>query len=259
MSPSEFVFLAGGLALGVLAGGALIEVFRARPAAQREVRVTISTGPAGGAPRPWPRRSWRPRWREGATMSSPHGPRATERPFGAVRGRRSRSWPGIRPVPRGPRERARHGPGRAGRPVRGAARGCRRGVRARGPDGRGGGRGPRATARCATRLRRARGTPRARGRDGRSADDPRGQGRGPGAVPAQPARGAGPGGGRRGRRGLAARDQPDQRPHPRGGPRDGARGRRRDRSCSGPSSRPAWTRTSPGSAASTRPRHAGPR
>lgn len=48
LSPSEFVFLAGGLALGVLAGGAFIEVFRARPAAQREVRVTISPGPARG-------------------------------------------------------------------------------------------------------------------------------------------------------------------------------------------------------------------
>lgn len=47
MSPSEFVFLAGGLALGLLAGGALIEVFRARPAAQREVRVTVSAGPFG--------------------------------------------------------------------------------------------------------------------------------------------------------------------------------------------------------------------
>ncbi len=45
MSPSEFSFLAGGLALGVIAGGALIEVIRARPAARREVRVTISPGP----------------------------------------------------------------------------------------------------------------------------------------------------------------------------------------------------------------------
>lgn len=48
MSPSEFAFLAGGLALGLLAGGALIEVFRARPAARREVRVTVAAGPAGG-------------------------------------------------------------------------------------------------------------------------------------------------------------------------------------------------------------------
>ena len=47
VSPSEFVFLAWGLALGVLAGGALIEVFRARPAAQRGVRVTVSAAPAG--------------------------------------------------------------------------------------------------------------------------------------------------------------------------------------------------------------------
>ena len=84
MSPSEFVFLAGGLALGVLAGGAFIEVFRARPAAQREVRVTVSAGPAGG---------------RAATLATPlaaselaHGrddvfapeARATERPFGSA-------------------------------------------------------------------------------------------------------------------------------------------------------------------------------
>jgi hypothetical protein len=48
VSPSEFIFLACGLALGLLAGGAVIEVFRARPAAQREVRVTISAGPSSG-------------------------------------------------------------------------------------------------------------------------------------------------------------------------------------------------------------------
>ncbi len=48
MSPSELVFLSGGLALGVLAGGAFIEVIRARPAARREVRVTVSTMPSGG-------------------------------------------------------------------------------------------------------------------------------------------------------------------------------------------------------------------
>jgi hypothetical protein len=48
VSPSEFVFLAGGLALGVLAGGVLIEIIRARPAARREVRLTISAGPSGG-------------------------------------------------------------------------------------------------------------------------------------------------------------------------------------------------------------------
>ncbi len=47
MSPSELVLLAGGLAFGALAGGALIEVIRARPAARREVRVTVSTGPFG--------------------------------------------------------------------------------------------------------------------------------------------------------------------------------------------------------------------
>jgi len=44
VSPSELVFLAGGLALGVFAGGALIEITRARPASRREVRVTISAG-----------------------------------------------------------------------------------------------------------------------------------------------------------------------------------------------------------------------
>src|SRR5450759_600137 len=48
VSPSEFVFLACGLTLGLFAGGALIEVFRARPAARREVRVTVTAGPAGG-------------------------------------------------------------------------------------------------------------------------------------------------------------------------------------------------------------------
>ena len=48
MSPSEFAFLAGGLVLGLLAGGAFVEVIRARPAARREVRVTVSAGPAGG-------------------------------------------------------------------------------------------------------------------------------------------------------------------------------------------------------------------
>jgi hypothetical protein len=90
VSPSEFVFLAGGLALGVLAGGALIEVFRARPAAQREVRVTVSAGPAGG---------------RASTLATPlvaselaHGrddvfapeARATERPFGPATRERAR-------------------------------------------------------------------------------------------------------------------------------------------------------------------------
>jgi hypothetical protein len=82
VSPSEFVFLACGLTLGLFAGGALIEVFRARPAAQREVRVTVSAGPVGG---------------RAATLATPllaselvHGrddvfapeAGATERPFG---------------------------------------------------------------------------------------------------------------------------------------------------------------------------------
>ena len=47
MSRSELVLLAGGLALGAFAGGALIEIIRARPAARREVRVTVSAGPSG--------------------------------------------------------------------------------------------------------------------------------------------------------------------------------------------------------------------
>jgi len=82
VSPSEFAFLACGLALGLFAGGALIEVIRARPAAQREVRVTVSAGPARS---------------RAATLATPllaselvHGrddlfapdAEATERPFG---------------------------------------------------------------------------------------------------------------------------------------------------------------------------------
>ena len=43
MTASEFVFLALGLALGVAAGAALIEILRARPPAPREVRVTVAT------------------------------------------------------------------------------------------------------------------------------------------------------------------------------------------------------------------------
>ena len=41
MSPSEFFFLAAGLVLGIGVGAGLTEVLRARPAARREVRVTI--------------------------------------------------------------------------------------------------------------------------------------------------------------------------------------------------------------------------
>jgi hypothetical protein len=82
VSPSEFVFLAGGLALGLLAGSVLIGAVRARPAARREVRVTVSTGAAGS---------------RAATLATPllvselaHGrddvfapeARSTERPFG---------------------------------------------------------------------------------------------------------------------------------------------------------------------------------
>ncbi len=47
MSPSESVFLASGLALGLLASVVLVRGLRARPAGARGVRVTISTGSAG--------------------------------------------------------------------------------------------------------------------------------------------------------------------------------------------------------------------
>ena len=43
MTVSEFGFLAMGLLLGLAAGVALIETFRVRPAAPREVRVTVAT------------------------------------------------------------------------------------------------------------------------------------------------------------------------------------------------------------------------
>ena len=43
MTAGEFTFLAMGLALGVAAGAALVEVLRARPPAPREVRVTVAT------------------------------------------------------------------------------------------------------------------------------------------------------------------------------------------------------------------------
>jgi hypothetical protein len=42
VSPSEFFFLAAGLVLGIAVGAGLTEVLRARPAARREVRVTVS-------------------------------------------------------------------------------------------------------------------------------------------------------------------------------------------------------------------------
>jgi len=42
LTPSEVAFLALGLVLGVASGAALIEVLRARPAAAREVRVTVA-------------------------------------------------------------------------------------------------------------------------------------------------------------------------------------------------------------------------
>ena len=42
MTAGEFAFLALGLVLGVASGAALIEVFRARPPAARQVRVTVS-------------------------------------------------------------------------------------------------------------------------------------------------------------------------------------------------------------------------
>ncbi|HYH94238.1 MAG TPA: hypothetical protein VD763_13850 [Candidatus Saccharimonadales bacterium] len=43
MTTSEFAFLVMGLVLGVAAGAALVEFLRARPAAPREVRVTVAT------------------------------------------------------------------------------------------------------------------------------------------------------------------------------------------------------------------------
>lgn len=42
MSPSEFFFLVAGLVLGIGVGAGLTEVLRARPAARREVRVTVA-------------------------------------------------------------------------------------------------------------------------------------------------------------------------------------------------------------------------
>ena len=42
MTASEFAFLALGLLLGIATGAALMEVLRARPAASREVRVTVA-------------------------------------------------------------------------------------------------------------------------------------------------------------------------------------------------------------------------
>jgi hypothetical protein len=42
LSASEFAFLAIGLLLGVASGAALMEVFRARPPAPREIRVTMT-------------------------------------------------------------------------------------------------------------------------------------------------------------------------------------------------------------------------
>ena len=47
VSPSELAFLSGGVALGVLAGGALIGVMRARPAAPREARATEAAAQYG--------------------------------------------------------------------------------------------------------------------------------------------------------------------------------------------------------------------
>ena len=48
MSPSEFFFLAAGLVLGIGVGAALTEVLRARPAARREVRVTVAPAAVPG-------------------------------------------------------------------------------------------------------------------------------------------------------------------------------------------------------------------
>lgn len=81
MSPSELAFLSGGLALGVLAGGALIEVIRARPAARREVRVTVSAGPSGdrAATLATPLRAFEMARAQDEAVA-PDGP-PTERPF----------------------------------------------------------------------------------------------------------------------------------------------------------------------------------
>ncbi len=48
MSPSDFFFLAAGLTLGVASGAVFVEVLRARPAARRGVRVTVTPGPGIG-------------------------------------------------------------------------------------------------------------------------------------------------------------------------------------------------------------------
>ena len=51
MSPSEIAFLAVGLVLGAGVGAAVVEALRARPAPNRQVRITVSPnsiGPRGG-------------------------------------------------------------------------------------------------------------------------------------------------------------------------------------------------------------------
>lgn len=48
VSPSEYFFLAAGLVLGIGVGAALTEVLRARPAARREVRVTVAPAAVPG-------------------------------------------------------------------------------------------------------------------------------------------------------------------------------------------------------------------
>ena len=42
MTASEFAFLSLGLVLGLVSGAALVEIFRSRPIAPREVRVTVA-------------------------------------------------------------------------------------------------------------------------------------------------------------------------------------------------------------------------
>ncbi len=86
MSPSAFVFIAGGLTLGVLLGGALIEISRARRDARRDVRLPGSAGLSGGraATLATPLLAFEmARGQDDVVPSEGRGP---ERPFGAAGG-----------------------------------------------------------------------------------------------------------------------------------------------------------------------------
>jgi len=95
VSPSEFFFLAAGLVLGVAVGAAFTEVLRARPAARREVRVTVAPAAVPGRATTlatslpdWsvpvldagfaPERTFAP-GRSGAVLDGPGRPAAAER------------------------------------------------------------------------------------------------------------------------------------------------------------------------------------